>query len=222
MWEIFTFGEAPFKSLTKIEFMKKITTDYHKKTNEFFKPRRPYETTTATEKEMVNIYDIMLQCWRIEQNDRPKFFNLKEDLDYFHTTGELDGYGYENDKKSLNYGKRFSHRKEQKRKSMRSAVSLRSAVTRVSILNSFRRKKTIQEDSSEVLIIMIRCSHYHLFLRANIISLLSLMIRTCRADPDLLRTPSRGNRIKLYHHKPEESEKVVKLWIEVAQEIKPL
>ena len=38
------------------------------------------------------VYSIMLKCWDIHPENRPKFFDLQVDLDNFQLTGDLIGY----------------------------------------------------------------------------------------------------------------------------------
>ena len=91
MYEIFSLGEKPYKSDGPHAYQQQMRSDYENKTNEY-RCRKPWQLTKATEKEMTDIYNLMKKCWDIEPENRPKFFNLEADLDYFVLTGDLPGY----------------------------------------------------------------------------------------------------------------------------------
>ena len=61
------------------------------KKNEF-RSEMPWQVSTATEKQLNDVYNIMKSCWDILPENRPKFYNLQVDLDHFEMTGDLIGY----------------------------------------------------------------------------------------------------------------------------------
>jgi serine/threonine protein kinase len=91
MWEIFTFGEKPFKSMGIKEYKEKIRKDYNLKKNDF-RCEQPIELSKATEEELKDVFSVMTKCWNINTAERPKFCTLEEDLHHFHLTGDLIGY----------------------------------------------------------------------------------------------------------------------------------
>ena len=91
IFEIFSFGNKPFRQFGNTEFRQKMREDFEKKRNEF-RDSMPWQLTTATEKELGDVYKIMKKCWDIDPEERPKFYNLQVDLDHFKMTGDLIGY----------------------------------------------------------------------------------------------------------------------------------
>ena len=88
MWEIFTYGDTPYgKKVRNQELKKKMQMDFERNINTFRceKPRSP-------EKDMDDVYNIMMKCWDIEPSSRPKFFNLQYDVEHYAITGDLSGY----------------------------------------------------------------------------------------------------------------------------------
>ena len=91
IFEIFSFGNKPFRQFGNTEFRQKMREDFEKKRNEF-RDSMPWQLSTATEKELGDVYKIMKKCWDIDPEERPKFYNLQVDLDHFKMTGDLIGY----------------------------------------------------------------------------------------------------------------------------------
>ena len=88
LWEIFTFGEKPFKALAIKEYKEKLKVDYETKQNNF-RCDQPWQVRKATVKERKDIFRVMVKCWSINFKDRPKFSELEEGLHHFQLTGYL-------------------------------------------------------------------------------------------------------------------------------------
>ena len=65
--------------------------DYDSKVNKF-RCQKPTSFPSVPEEKLNGIYNVMRQCWDIDPENRPKFYNLQVDLDHFTMTGELLGY----------------------------------------------------------------------------------------------------------------------------------
>ena len=88
MWEIFMFGEKPYKTLSIKEYKERIRNDYKMKKNEF-RCEQPSQLSKATDREQKDVYHIMTQCWNINLTERPRFCDLEKDLHHFLSTGVL-------------------------------------------------------------------------------------------------------------------------------------
>ena len=65
--------------------------DYTKQRNDF-RCEMPWQLTAASDKELKDVYNIMKRCWDIIPENRPKFYHLQVDVDYFQMIGDLFGY----------------------------------------------------------------------------------------------------------------------------------
>ncbi len=68
LWEIFSFGNEPYAQMNNKETAEKIV-------NENYRMPNPNENLCSNE-----IYQIMLDCWKKEPNERPNFQEIYERL----------------------------------------------------------------------------------------------------------------------------------------------
>jgi len=90
MWEVFSFGERPYNMQDQTEIVNKLRLDYQQGSNQF-RCKNPY-FPKATDGQREEVYSIMLKCWAISTEDRPKFYNMQNDLHHYKITGDLSGY----------------------------------------------------------------------------------------------------------------------------------
>jgi fyn-related kinase len=71
LYEIITFGEPPYPGMTNGEVMVRIKQGY--------RMPRPFDYECPEK-----LYEMMLNCWREDPNDRPTFATLQRELEDFH------------------------------------------------------------------------------------------------------------------------------------------
>ena len=88
LWEIFSFGEKPYKDFQIKEYKELMKKDYKEKANNF-RCKDLNKVNSCTEADMKAVNLVIRSCLNINPIERPKFFKLLEKLHHFLLTGEL-------------------------------------------------------------------------------------------------------------------------------------
>jgi fyn-related kinase len=77
LYEIITYGSVPYPGMNNIEVLEKVQQGY----------RMPQPLDCGCPEKL---YEMMLNCWREDPNDRPTFATLQRELEEFFTSDDAD------------------------------------------------------------------------------------------------------------------------------------